>query len=76
MNNSVYKKVLEFKSKYPGTVAWRLKQNSSVVEKHLNPGEEGRFAFPAQKGNSSIDIFSTFIVAYIIICFVSIPSQY
>ena len=58
----VYEKIKEFKAKYPATVAWRLKAHSKVVEKYLNPGEEVRFAFPAQKGNSSIDIFSTFIV--------------
>ena len=40
MNNQVYKKVLEFKHRHPATVAWRLKQNSSVIEKHLNPDEE------------------------------------
>lgn len=58
----VYEKLKEFKAKYPATVAWRLKAHSKVVEKYLNPGEEVRFAFPAQKGNSSMDIFSTFIV--------------
>lgn len=58
----VYEKIKEFKTKYPATVAWRLKAHSKVVEKYLNPGEEVRFAFPAQKGNSSMDIFSTFIV--------------
>lgn len=58
----VYEKIKEFKAKYPTTIAWRLKAHSKVVEKYLNPGEEVRFAFPAQKGNSSIDIFSTFIV--------------
>ena len=58
----VYEKIKEFKTKYPTTIAWRLKAHSKVVEKYLNPGEEVRFAFPAQKGNSSIDIFSTFIV--------------
>ena len=58
----VYEKIKEFKAKYPATVAWRLKAHSKVVEKYLNPGEEVRFAFPAQKGNSSWDIFSTFIV--------------
>ena len=63
MNNSVYKKVLEFKSKYPGTVAWRLKQNSSVVEKHLNPGEEVLYAFCAQKNESNFDIFGTAVIA-------------
>ena len=58
----VYEKIKEFKTKYPTTIAWRLKAHSKVVEKYLNPGEEVRFAFPAQKGLSSIDIFSTFIV--------------
>ena len=58
----VYEKIKEFKAKYPATIAWRLKAHSKVVEKYLNPGEEVRFAFPAQKGNSSMDIFSTFIV--------------
>lgn len=58
----VYDKLIEFKTKYPGTVAWRISQHAKVVEKYLNPGEEVRFAFPAQKGNSSWDIFSTFVV--------------
>ena len=63
MNNTVYKKVLEFKHKFPGTVAWRLKQNSSVVERHLNPGEEVLYAFCAQKNDSSFDIFGTAVIA-------------
>lgn len=58
----VYEKIKEFKAKYASTIAWRLKAHSKVVEKYLNPGEEVRFAFPAQKGFSSMDIFSTFIV--------------
>ena len=59
---TVYDKVMEFKKKYPTTIAWRLKKQSEVVEKYLNPGEEGMFAFPGQKGNSSMDFFSTFVV--------------
>ena len=31
----VYKRALKFKQKYPGTVAWRLQKNSSIIEKHL-----------------------------------------
>lgn len=58
----VYEKLKEFKNKYPSTIAWRMKRHAKVVENYLNPGEEVRFAFPAQKGNSSIDIFSTFVV--------------
>ena len=37
--SSVYAKVLEFKKKFPGCVAFRLKKHASVVERHLNPGE-------------------------------------
>lgn len=58
----VYDKIMEFKNKYPSTIAWRIKSHAKVIEKHLNPGEEVTFAFPAQKGNSSMDIFSTFVV--------------
>ena len=60
--STVYDKVKEFKTKYPTTIAWRLKKHAKVVEKYLNPGETVTFAFPAQKGNSSMDIFSTFVV--------------
>lgn len=58
----VYDKLKEFKNKYPMTIAWRLKKHAKVIEKHLNPGEEVTFAFPGQKGYSSLDIFSTFAV--------------
>lgn len=59
---SVYEMLKEFKRKYPSTIAWRLKSHASVIEKHLNPGEEVTYVFAAQKGLSSIDIFSTFAV--------------
>jgi len=60
--NSVYKRVKKFKKKYPMTVAWRLKANSSVVEKHINPDEKVLYAFVAQKSHSSLDVFSTVVV--------------
>ena len=59
----VYDKVKDFKDKYPSTIAWRLKAHSKVIEKYLNPGEEVNFVFAAQRGYSSFDIFSTFVVA-------------
>ena len=62
MMNSTYQKLKEFKTNYPLTVAWRLKAHSQVIEGHLNPGETVNFVFAAQKGHSSFDIFSTFIV--------------
>lgn len=60
--NSVYERVKEFKQKYPKTVAWRLKTNSKVVEKHINPDEKVLYAFAAQKSHGSLDIFSTAVV--------------
>ena len=51
---SVYERALEFKYKYPTTIAWRLKKNASVVEKHLNPGEEVLYVFVAQKNNNPL----------------------
>ncbi len=61
--SSVYEKVLKFKQKYPITVGWRLKQNSSVVEKHLNPDEEVLYAFIAQRNENPLNIFASAVVA-------------
>lgn len=58
----VYEKVLKFKQAHPMTVAWRLQQNSRIVEKHLNPGEKVLYAFAAQKNESPLDIFMTYAV--------------
>lgn len=60
---SVCELLKDFKSKYPSTIAWRLKKHSKVIEKHLNPEEQILFCFAAQKGFSSLDIFSTFAIA-------------
>ncbi len=60
---SVAKRVLKFKRKYPMTVGWRVYQNSSVVEKHLNPGEEVLYAFIAQKNDNPLNFFESGVVA-------------
>ena len=60
--NEVYEKVKIYKKKYPGTISWRLKAHSKVIEKHLNPGEEVKFVFAAQKNERSYQIFSTYVV--------------
>ena len=62
MKTTVTAEVKKFKSKFPMTVAWRLRQNSKVVEKHLNPDEKVLYAFAAQKNNHSLDIFTTAVV--------------
>ena len=63
MGNSVYKKVLRFKSKYPMTIGWRIRQNASIVERHLNPDEKVLYAFIAQKNDNLFNIFSSAVVA-------------
>ena len=63
MSKSVYKMVLEFKERHPWTVGWRLKQNSKVVEMHLNPDEELIYAFIAQKNDNPFHIFGSAVVA-------------
>ena len=60
--NKTYEKLKEFKAKHPLTITWRLKAHAKVIEKHLNPGETVNYVFAAQKGYSSFDIFSTFVV--------------
>ena len=51
-----------FKKKYPLTISFRLKKHCEIIEKHLNPGEEIIYAFPAQKNVSVFEIFYTNIV--------------
>lgn len=58
----VYEQALKFKEAYPTTVAWRIKKNSEIVEKHLNPDEVPIYTFVAQKNDNFFDIFSTAVV--------------
>lgn len=60
---SVYQQVMEFKKRHPGTVAWRVKEHSKIIEKHLNSGEVVTYAFACQKNFVSYEIFRTFVVA-------------
>ncbi|MBR4619165.1 MAG: PH domain-containing protein [Bacilli bacterium] len=55
--------VYRFKKKYPLTIGWRYLKNSSIVEKHLNPGEEVLYAFIAQKNDNPFQIFQSAVVA-------------
>ncbi len=60
---TVYEKLLEFKKKYKMGIAWRLKKNSRIIEKHLNPDEKVLYVFTAQKNDNPFDIFSTAVLA-------------
>ncbi len=61
--SQVYKKVLKFKEKHPLTIGWRLKKNSEIVERHLNPDEEVIYAFIAQKNDSPFNILGSAVIA-------------
>jgi len=62
MEKTVYQQLLDFKKKYPITIAWRLKSHAKVIEKHLNPGEEILYTFAAQKNDNPLDIITTYAV--------------
>lgn len=61
--NFIYRKAREFRRKHPLTIAFRLKAHSKILAKHLNDGERIRYVFACQKGPSSYDIVSTYVVA-------------
>lgn len=49
VRKSIYEAACEFRKKYPLTVAFRLKANSAVVQKHLDAGETPLYTFVGQK---------------------------
>ena len=59
----IWRQARKFRRRYPLTIAFRLWAHSKIIAKHLNPGEKIKFVFAAQKGPSSGDIVSTYIVA-------------
>lgn len=61
--NDVYKLAKRFKKKYFGTIAFRLKAHSNVIQEHLNSDEKLLYVFCGQKGYSHKEIFSTCVVA-------------
>ena len=62
VKDGLFNKVMTFKRKYPGTIAWRIKKHCNVIERHLNPGEEIIFAFSCQYNESFKEIFNTCVV--------------
>lgn len=59
---SIYSLVKAYKRKYPFTIVFRLRAHSKILKKHLNPDECIKYVFPAQKGPSSWDFVSTYII--------------
>lgn len=59
----VYRRALKFKKLHPSTIGWRLKKNSEIVERHLNPDEHVIYVFVAQKNDNPLDVLSTAVIA-------------
>ncbi len=59
----VYDKIQTFNKKHSNTVMWRIKKHSSVIERHLNPGEEVLYAFAGQLNDNPLNIFCTVAIA-------------
>lgn len=60
--NEIAQKALEFKKRYPHTVAWRIKKHAKIAALHLNPDEVVDYVFTCQKNNHSYEIFRTFVI--------------
>jgi hypothetical protein len=62
-NLSLYAKAINFKIKYPLTIAWRIGAHCSIIEDHLLEGEKVLYAFAAQKNDNPIDFITSCVVA-------------
>ena len=62
MNKEIYKRVKEFKRKYPKTIAFRLKAHAKVASQFIGEDEEVKYVFAAQKNFKSYEIINTNIV--------------
>ena len=58
---TIYPLIKKFRTSFGGGIAWRLKQHCSVIEKHLNPGEDVIYAFCGQKNLGNLEIFDTYV---------------
>lgn len=59
---NIYERVLNFKNKYPKTIAWRIKSHSKIAQLHINPDETVKYAFACQKNTKSYEIFRTYVI--------------
>ena len=63
MSSRVYTLAKRFRSKYFGTICFRLGAHSKVVDHHLNPDEKLYYVFCGQKGGLQKEIFNSCVVA-------------
>ena len=60
---SVYEMALKFKREHKGTVAFRIRKHSEIIERHLNPGEKVLYVFCGQKNTQSYMFINSCVVA-------------
>ncbi len=58
----IYEGVRGFQKRYPFTLAFRTNEHTKIIEKHINPDEEVRYAFCGQLNNISFLIPNTFAI--------------
>jgi len=56
-------RIMEFRNKYTGGVAWRVKKHAQVLEEYINPDEKVLYAFCGQKNEKFNEIFNTYAIA-------------
>lgn len=61
-SNLIYNKAKEFKRKYPGTVAFRIKKHAKVASQFVGSDEEVKYVFVGQKNPYSFDFLNTNII--------------
>ena len=62
MNNEIYRRVKEFKRKYPMTIAFILRAHAKIASKFVGSDEEIKYVFVAQKNYQSYEIINTNII--------------
>ena len=63
MNKEIYRRVKEFKRKYPMTIAFRLRAHAKIVSKFIGSDEEIKYVFVATTNLLSV---KTIILVFII----------
>ncbi len=59
---SIYERIMEFRRKYHGGLAFRIKKHAEVVQNYIDSDEEVLYAFCGQKNNSMKEIANTYAV--------------
>ena len=63
MNSRVYTLAKRFRSKYFGTICFRLGAHCRVIANHLNPDEKLYYVFCGQKGGLNKEFFNSCVIA-------------